>query len=362
MDIRTWMAATAVFAAQAIFTNGAGATEFFRPWADPKRAIILDAYEHNILDLQEVATDERVTAFIHKGSDGVPPPWRCRGEETERELCKKTWQRYAISRELYRTRRALAKKLGLKWGAYHLARAGDPLEQVDHFLDFADPQPDELMALDLEGLDQEKWMSLEDAETFVIHLRAKTGRYPVLYANEIVSRRIAESRNAYPVLSRLPLWYARYKPHVRDAFPKGNWQSYRIWQFSYLGNCTEKKCHYRVPGTDTDIDVNIVDMTPEALRKAWPLGQTLEEPAAMDLPFPVARPGRPPIGPPLPGTAISAIDLDTHKRNARHRLHVAGYRQYAALRLKAPEDDGKRIDKATTSAFARPAAMMSYPY
>jgi hypothetical protein len=135
MDIRTWIAATAVFAAQAIFTNGAGATEFFRPWADPKRAIILDAYEHNILDLQEIAGNKRVTAFIHKGSDGLPPPYKCQGDETERRACRVSWQRYAISRELYQTRRALAKKLGLEWGAYHLARAGDPLEQARHFLD-----------------------------------------------------------------------------------------------------------------------------------------------------------------------------------------------------------------------------------
>jgi len=352
MDIRTWLAAAAVFAAQAIFANGAAATEFFRPWADPKRAIILDAYEHNILDLQEIAGNKRVTAFIHKGSDGLPPPYRCEGDETERRACRVTWQRYAISRELYQTRRALAKKLGLEWGAYHLARAGDPLEQARHFLDFADPQPDEVIALDLEGLDDEKWMSLADAERFAIFIHNETGRYPVLYANEIVSRHIAEKRREYRVLSRLPLWYARYKPAIRDAFPKGNWDSYHIWQFAYHGNCGGKRCPLRVDGTDTDIDVNIVDMTPDQLRKAWPFGHLLEDKAPMVIPVPIARPDGPAIdgAPDLAGPGWLVAGL-TQAFSHWWNTTAESYRRYASLGSAGPGPGG--IDLMTTAAFGK---------
>ena len=48
-----------------------------------------------------------------------------------------------MARELYRTRRTVAKALGLKWGAYHLARPGNPIDQANHFVDFADPPPDD---------------------------------------------------------------------------------------------------------------------------------------------------------------------------------------------------------------------------
>ncbi|MFZ2100114.1 MAG: GH25 family lysozyme [Oricola sp.] len=352
MYVRTWLAAATVLAAQALSADSAWATEMFRPWADPKRAIILDGYEHNVLDLREIATDKRVTAFIHKGSDGLPPPYRCEGEEAERQACRVTWQRYAISRELYQTRRALAKNLGLKWGAYHLARSGDPLEQARHFLDFADPQPDELIALDLEGLDDEKWMSLEDAQRFAIFIRNETGRFPVLYANEIVARRIAEKRGEYRVLSRLPLWYARYKPAIRDAFPKGNWESYHIWQFAYHGNCSEKRCPYRVRGTDTDIDVNIVDMTPDQLRKVWPFGGLLEDKAPLMIPIPVARPDVPGVdGAPAPAEPEQLLAYLAGTVTEWWGATSARYRQLASLGMGG-------IDPVTTAfigAAARPA-------
>ncbi|WP_158284780.1 glycoside hydrolase family 25 protein [Oricola cellulosilytica] len=310
--------------------SGASASEFFRPWGSPELALILDGYEHNVIDFHEIVEDKRVTAFIHKGSDGMPPKYRCRGTDNERALCRQTWQRYAISKELYRTRRTLAKKLGLKWGAYHLARAGNPLAQARHFLDFADPQDDELIALDIEGLNSEKWMSLDDAEKFATYIRARTGRYPILYANEVVSRRIAERRTTLPILSRLPLWYARYKPTIRGAFPKGNWESYAFWQFAYQGNCSARRCPYRVPGTNRDIDVNVANLSPDALRSSWPLGHLVEEQLPLTFPLPIARP-EPPNLPDFAPPASMIADAETTLSPHRHR--IAGYLQYAHARL-----------------------------
>ena len=142
------------------------ASEFEQPWLNKERALILDGYEHNEFSLPEIAKDERIAAFIHKGSDGLPANYHCNRVTAgpDRELCRKTWRNYSVSRELYHTRRALAKALGLKWGAYHLARPGNPVEQANHFLDYADPADDELMAIDIEDNDPEKWMSLSDAD------------------------------------------------------------------------------------------------------------------------------------------------------------------------------------------------------
>ncbi|MCO5063248.1 MAG: muramidase [Rhizobiaceae bacterium] len=267
-----------------------GASDFSKPWTRPDRALVLDAYEYNELDWRELTTDKRIVGFINKASDGLPPPYFCAGQETEYKLCKALWKRHAVARELFHTRRTLAKALGLKWGAYHLARPGNPLEQARNFLDFAEPEPDDVMALDIEENDPTQWMSLDDAEIFVREINRRTGRFPVLYTNGVTAKHIADNAGRYRLLSRLPLWYARYKPEIGMHFPKGNWESYTLWQFASQTNCSKRACPYRVKGAGNDIDVNVSTLAPDALRKAWPFGglvnQRMELVASVPVPFP----------------------------------------------------------------------------
>jgi GH25 family lysozyme M1 (1,4-beta-N-acetylmuramidase) len=271
--------------------GAAAASEFTQPWLDRDRALVLDAYEYNPIDWTALAGDKRIVGFINKASDGVPPPYRCVGDETERRLCSALWKRYSVARELFLTRRMMANSLGLEWGAYHLGRPGDPIAQANHFIDYAQPGPKDLMAIDIEENDPEKWMSLADAEEFARHVWRRVGRFPVLYTNGSTAKHIADNRHRYPVLSRLPLWYARYKPDIAGHFPKGNWQSYTLWQFSAQANCNDRRCPYRVPGTRNDIDVNVAAMTAAELRDAWPFGQLVDVPAEMiaTVPVPLAR-------------------------------------------------------------------------
>ncbi len=253
--------------------TAAAESAFYRPWAAKHRAIVLDAYERNIIDLTEISKDKRIVGLIHKGSDGLPPVYGCKSaaNTTELELCKKDWKVYAVSKELYRTRRALAKALGMKWGAYHLGRPGNPIDQANHFIDFADPQPDELMAIDIEDVGSGTYISLKDAQEFSNHIFRRLGRYPVLYVNGSTAKLIAEQRDEYPLLSRLHLWYARYKPTIDQHFGIGNWDKYSLWQFSSQVNCGANSCPYRVSGAENDIDVNVADMSVGELQKAWPL-------------------------------------------------------------------------------------------
>ncbi len=246
--------------------------DFSEPWKNKDRALVVDAYEYNEIDLTKLASDKRIVGFINKASDGLSPPYACSGSDIEQRLCKTLWRRHAVARELYRTRRTVAKAFGLKWGAYHLGRPGNPIDQANHFIDFANPQPDDLLAIDIEDNDPEQWMSLSDAEEFARHVQRRIGRYPVLYTNGSTAKHIADNRLLYPLLSRLPLWYARYKPEIGMHFPKGNWDSYTLWQFSSQANCRKHRCPYRVPGTGNDIDVNVATMDASALRKAWPFG------------------------------------------------------------------------------------------
>jgi GH25 family lysozyme M1 (1,4-beta-N-acetylmuramidase) len=267
------------------------ASDFSEPWKNPDRALVVDAYEYNPIDWRKLAEDKRVVGFINKASDGLPPAYSCSGNETEVKLCGALWKRHAVARELYHTRKTVAKALGLRWGAYHLARPGNPIDQANNFIDFAEPEPDDLLAIDIEENDPEKWMSLEDAEEFVRHVHRRIGRFPILYTNGTTAQHIADNREKYPLLSRLPLWYARYKPEIGIHFPKGNWQSYALWQFAAQANCNERSCPYRVPGTPNDIDVNVAPMSAAELRKAWPFGGLLDVPIEMiaKVPVPVTR-------------------------------------------------------------------------
>lgn len=286
-----WKATILAALAAAWLPACAMASDFSEPWKRPDRAIVIDAYEYNPIDWREMSKDKRIVGFIAKGSDGMPPAYRCTGDETERRLCSALWKRYAVAKELFQSRRHIATDLGLEWGAYHLGRPGNPEAQADHFLDFSEPGPDDLIALDIEENDPTKWMSLEDAEIFARRIRQRVGRYPVLYTNGTTAQHIADNRSRYPILSRLPLWYARYKPEIGTHFPKGHWQSYALWQFASQSNCNARRCPYRVPGTRFDIDVNVASMSAEDLRKAWPFGELLDVPpdALVSVPVPVAR-------------------------------------------------------------------------
>src|SRR5207248_3088242 len=147
----------------------------------------IDPYEGNAVDWAKLATDKRVVAIIHRATIG-----------------DRVDKRYA---EL----KIEAKKRGYKWGAYHFGKPGDPIKQADFFLDTVKPTPDDLIALDLESTNGSKHMSFEDARVFIKRVKEETGRYPLIYANNEVTKAITEQYAADDVFSQTRLWYARFK-------------------------------------------------------------------------------------------------------------------------------------------------------
>ena len=107
------------------------ATEFSEPWKRADRALVIDAYEYNSIDWHKLVGDKRITGFINKASDGLPPDYYCKGDDTEVQLCRALWKRHAVARELFlspRTvdmhlRRILAR-LDCRTRAEAVARAG----------------------------------------------------------------------------------------------------------------------------------------------------------------------------------------------------------------------------------------------
>ncbi|WP_051091575.1 glycoside hydrolase family 25 protein [Aureimonas ureilytica] len=263
-----WMCA---IAASALLLGVVPASaDWNKPWTDKDRALVIDAYEFNPINWKSLTSDKRIAGFISKASDGLPPEWSCGKLSGDLlNLCKNRWWKYSVTQELYLTRREMAKTLGLKWGAYHLGRPGNPREQADHFVDFAQPDEDDLIALDIED-NTDEWMSLADAEIFAQQIKIRLGRYPVLYTNGNTADFIARNQAEYPLLSRLPLWYARYRDDITGVFPAGNWDNYALWQFSSMHNCNSRSCPYRVAGAKADIDVNVSPLTVAELKDAWP--------------------------------------------------------------------------------------------
>lgn len=360
MNFKQMLAGLLAVTACAVMPTMTIAGEFSKPWREKQNAIVIDGYEHNEFDLTEMVTDERVAAFIHKASDGMPAAYNCKGNAIERKLCRQTWRRYVIARELYHTRKQLAKALGMKWGAYHLGRPGNPIHQAQHFLDYAKPAADEAMVIDIEDNDPDKWMSLKDAERFAIYIEKRTGRWPMLYTNGSTAKHIAHYRDDYPVLSRLPLWYARYKPSIGGYFPKGNWDTYSIWQFATQINCNKRSCPYRVPGTNSDIDVNVVDMTVAELKNAWPFDSLVDAKPSANKPLEKLTP--PPKTDMLTvelGDNIYAMPLPRFAKRTvtanmllEAHVHAASVRSGEALELMITGSLG--MDPIKTSAIAVP--------
>jgi lysozyme len=230
--------------------------EFNEPWKNPKIAIAIDPFEGNDIDWPLLTTDTRVVAVIHRATIG---------DRVDRK---------------YAERKIEAKKRGYKWGAYHFGKPGDPIKQADFFLATVRPEKGDLIALDLESEDATKHMSFDEARIFIKRIKEKTGRYPFVYANNLVTRAIADHYGEDDVFAKTRLWYARFKRTVTD-FPAGTWKTYTLWQFSSEINCSAENraaCLYTVPGTEYDMDVNVYNGTIEELRSQWPFNRERAKP------------------------------------------------------------------------------------
>lgn len=215
--------------------------EFDHPWNDQTRALLIDPYHGNEIDWAKLQTQPRVAAVIHKSTSATN----------------------AID-PAYFSRKKEARDRGYLWGSYHWGVAGNPEAQADHYIDSVAPADDELIALDLEDATSTSLMNVDEAVRFMRRIKARIGRYPLLYTNHASTVLISSSyRNTE--FASTPLWYARFKGVVSD-FPAGVWQSYTLWQFS-----SEILAQFPIPGTTADIDVDVFNGSVEQLKERWPL-------------------------------------------------------------------------------------------
>ena len=216
-----------------------------KPWLQERTSIVIDAYEKNYLNWKKMGNDPKVVAVIHRASDGL-------------RVDKK-----------YASRKAIAKKLGYLWGAYHLGRPGNVEKQADHFLKIAGNDDKTLLILDLEATNSSKMMNIEEATQFMNYIYEKTGKILVVYANHNVTMQLNKKLKNNDLFKRAPFWYARFRSEI-PLFPKGIWNTYFLWQFSSEINCKKTgQCLYNVPGTTSFMDINVYIGSKDDLSLDW---------------------------------------------------------------------------------------------
>jgi len=204
---------------------------------------IIDIFHQNPIDFQRVQA-AGVVAIIHKATEGS------RFKDSE-----------------YQNRRGRAKDLGFLWGSYHFASGETVIDQVENFLSYADPQDDEMVALDFEPSSSGPNMTLDQAHEFVSLIRNHLGRSPVIYGGSMLREDIGSQDD--PILATCSLWYARYTSAPTPiGIPHQVWSSFELWQYTD-GNVGGDP--QAVDGIGR-CDRNRFDGTAEDLRVAWPFG------------------------------------------------------------------------------------------
>ncbi|HEY0043217.1 MAG TPA: glycoside hydrolase family 25 protein [Allosphingosinicella sp.] len=213
-----------------------------RAWKLPDRVIVLDPYQGNRVNWDQVATDPHVKAVIHRAFYGLRQD------------------------SAFVDQAAKARAKGLLIGAYLLGRPGDPIAQADALIDLGKRTNVKFLALDIENVDPARSMTLADALKFIARVHERTGRYPAFYTNWSTYQHISKTYDSKSLFARTPLWIARFRDQLGEQSPRV-WRDYSLWQFSSEINCTaERPCPYRVPGTARDMDVNVFNGSEAALK------------------------------------------------------------------------------------------------
>lgn len=179
--------------------------------------------------------------------------------------------------DTYVSQQTAAKAVGLKWGSYHFADGSNVSRQIDNYLKYAFPDPDELFCLDWEDNGGDT-MDLEDAKTWIKEVENALKREGecVLYSGNTAKEALGDEVDTF--LGARRLWLCQYGDTP-------TWQ--RSWdRYDYYWQFTDG-----VYGPNPHIvdgigpcDINSYDGTPEELATTWASGQVQPAPPPVLLP------------------------------------------------------------------------------
>jgi lysozyme len=164
-----------------------------------------------------------------------------------------------------------AKAVGLRWGSYHFADASSVGGQIDNYLRFAAPDPDELFCLDWEDNPSGNgMMSLANVKTWIKEIERALGREGqcVIYSGNTAKEQID---GVDPFMGARRLWHAQYGTTLTW---QESWKTYWIWQFTDGEYGPEP---HEVDGIGR-CDINSYAGTPKQLIAEWATGSVKPAP------------------------------------------------------------------------------------
>lgn len=128
----------------------------------------------------------------------------------------------------YVTQQHAAKAAGLKWGAYHFATAAALQGQIDNFMRYACPDPDELFCLDWEDYGSNT-MSLQHVKTWIKEVEDALHRPGecVLYSGNTAKEALGNHVDDF--LGERRLWLCQYGS---NPVWQRSWKTFWLWQYT----------------------------------------------------------------------------------------------------------------------------------
>ena len=204
---------------------------------------VVDLYQGDRVSSFQKAADSGIWGVIHKASTGAT------GRDGK-----------------YKQRRQAALDAGLLWGAYHWGTSMDVEDQIENFLDAAQPDDKTLVALDFEETKNNQ-MTLSQAREFLTLIEEKLGRKAVIYGGGLLKNRLGS--NADPFFGSHRLWLAHFDP---APVCQASWKKYWLWQYTAKTSdpSLQPSSIAGIPGDGKgNLDCDSYDGTQSQLTREW---------------------------------------------------------------------------------------------
>lgn len=169
----------------------------------------------------------------------------------------------------YKSQKQKAKAAGLKWGSYHFAHPGSVQGQVDNYLNFAKPEPDEIFCLDWENAN-DGVMPPTEAKAWIAKVEDALGRpnQCVIYSGNVAKEQIHGKDDFFGARR---LWLAQYST---TPVVQASWTAFWLWQFT--DGQVGPTPHF-IPGVGP-CDINSYSGSAEQLAAEWASGSGVPVP------------------------------------------------------------------------------------
>jgi GH25 family lysozyme M1 (1,4-beta-N-acetylmuramidase) len=133
---------------------------------------------------------------------------------------------------------------------------------VEHFIETANLVGDQNLLLALDHEDPR--VPLAAVKEFLTLVKARVGRFPILYSGFLIKQQLATAGGQDPFLAQIRFWLAQYSS--APSWPS-TWVSPWLWQYTGDGNGLGP---HEIDGIDgTGIDINSYQGSPAELAAEW---------------------------------------------------------------------------------------------